>query len=146
MTANQPARIFSVFILFLEIGIVFGQWSKTSHSSQPAYSITISTVAANQLKADNAAINHPAKVNRSITKNLALLPAPPNIIYQTPQTYQTNIAITPLAPANSGGAVPATLYGQVSTYAGYSVGFQNGSALLASFNDVVAVGVDNAGN
>lgn len=42
----------------------------------------------------------------------------PNIKYATPQVYTINTAISPLQPANTGGAVPAVIYGQVSTFAG----------------------------
>lgn len=42
----------------------------------------------------------------------------PNITYQTPQIYKINTTISPLKPANTGGAVPAAIYGQVSTFAG----------------------------
>ena len=46
--------------------------------------------------------------------------AAPNISYQSPQTYTVNVPITPISPTNTGGAVPATIYGLVSTYAGTS--------------------------
>ncbi len=42
----------------------------------------------------------------------------PNISYTTPDTYVVGSTITPLSPVNTGGAVPATIYGQVSTLAG----------------------------
>lgn len=44
--------------------------------------------------------------------------APPKITYTTPNVYPTNTAITPLVPKNTGGAVPATIYGKVSTFVG----------------------------
>lgn len=58
----------------------------------------------------------------------------PNISYTTPQTYVTNTAISPLTPNNTGGAIPATIYGQVSTFAG------------GGFNSVTGVAEDAAGN
>ncbi|WP_186292572.1 T9SS type B sorting domain-containing protein [Mucilaginibacter corticis] len=42
----------------------------------------------------------------------------PNITYETPQIYKINTTISPLKPANTGGAVPAAIYGQVGTFAG----------------------------
>ena len=43
----------------------------------------------------------------------------PAIKYTTPHTYVINKPVTPLVPANTGGAVPAAIYGQVSTVADY---------------------------
>lgn len=60
----------------------------------------------------------------------------PVISYQTPQTYILNSSIAPLSPTNTGGAVPATTYGQVSTYAG------GGSYLLTP----TGIAIDAAGN
>lgn len=50
----------------------------------------------------------------------------PAISY-TPYTniYQMNAAITPLSPANSGGAIPATTYGTVSTFATAATNINN---------------------
>ncbi|SEO25387.1 gliding motility-associated C-terminal domain-containing protein [Mucilaginibacter gossypiicola] len=47
-----------------------------------------------------------------------LLAQAPVINYTTPHTYKLNNPITPLDPSNTGGAVPATIYGKVSTIAG----------------------------
>jgi gliding motility-associated-like protein len=58
---------------------------------------------------------------------------PPAISYPTPKSYVINNPITPLSPTNTGGAVPATIYGQVSTVAG-------------NFNIVTGVAVDASGN
>ena len=58
----------------------------------------------------------------------------PNISYITPQVYTVNATISTLAPTNTGGAVPATIYGQVTTYA-------NGG-----FNTVTGVATDAVGN
>lgn len=71
----------------------------------------------------------------------------PNISYNTPQNYGVGIAITPLAPANSGGPVPATIYGQTSTYAGTgNSGSTNGSALTSTFYSPTRVAADLSGN
>lgn len=71
----------------------------------------------------------------------------PNISYQTPKSYPVNATITPLGPANTGGAVPATIYGQVSTYAGNGTrGSTNGLAANASFNSPTRISADAANN
>jgi hypothetical protein len=59
---------------------------------------------------------------------------PPNIAYATPQTYASGTAITTLAPTNSGTAVPTGGYGIVSTLAGSTGGFQNGTGTSAYFS------------
>jgi gliding motility-associated-like protein len=66
-----------------------------------------------------------------------LLAQAPVIKYTTPHTYKLNNPITPLSPSNTGGAVPATIYGEVSTIAG------NGALYLGIVTGVV---VDPFGN
>jgi len=71
----------------------------------------------------------------------------PNISYQNPQVYSTNTAITPLLPKNTGGVVPATAYGQVSTFAGNgTVGLADGQGSAAQFNGPRAIAIDKQGN
>ncbi len=62
----------------------------------------------------------------------------PVIKYTTPHTYKVNKLITPLAPTNTGGAVPATVYGQVSIKAGRGI--------LGHFSTVTGVAADKNGN
>ncbi|WP_184550602.1 gliding motility-associated C-terminal domain-containing protein [Mucilaginibacter sp. FT3.2] len=62
----------------------------------------------------------------------------PVIRYTTPKVYAINKPITNLIPANTGGAVPATIYGQVTTIAGYGHAGYLGT--------VTGVTVDEAGN
>jgi gliding motility-associated-like protein len=86
-------------------------------------------------------------VNIAVTNNALPVTQPPSISYQTPQTYTVNAAIAPLTPANTGGAVPATVYGQVSTFAGNgTVGSANGPASASSFHYPIGVAADLAGN
>jgi gliding motility-associated-like protein len=71
----------------------------------------------------------------------------PNISYHTPNVYAFATPITPLAPVNTGGAVPATIYGQVSTFAGSgSIGSANGTGTAASFNSIYGLTLDATGN
>lgn len=71
----------------------------------------------------------------------------PNISYQTPNVYGINTQITPLQPTNSGGAVPATIYGQTSTYAGSGErGSMDGPAATATFNSPTKLTQDAANN
>jgi gliding motility-associated-like protein len=70
----------------------------------------------------------------------------PSISYTTPQVYTINTAIAPLMPANTGGAVPANAYGQVSTFAGSGIGNSVGYAPSASFAFPTGIATDNAGN
>ncbi|WP_426671485.1 gliding motility-associated C-terminal domain-containing protein [Mucilaginibacter sp. McL0603] len=92
-----------------------------------------------------------APITFKITVNGASIPPPsvtaPNITYTTPQNYFVSTAITPLAPTNSGGAVPATIYGQVSTLAGSgSLGYVNNTGTSAQFNIPYTAVADAAGN
>ncbi len=64
-------------------------------------------------------------------RTIFILPA---ISYATPQTYTSGTAITALTPTNTGGAVPAVVYGTVSTLAGNgTASFQDGTGTAANF-------------
>lgn len=58
----------------------------------------------------------------------------PNISYQTPNVYFVNTAISPLVPKNTGGAVPATIYAQVTAFVGSgAAGYADGTGTSAVF-------------
>jgi len=71
----------------------------------------------------------------------------PSISYPTPQIFDLGVTITPLAPVNFGGPIPAMVPGSVTTLAGNgSYGFSNGLDLEASFHYPSGVGVDSKHN
>ena len=72
---------------------------------------------------------------------------PPSISYTTPQNYMAGTAITPLSPTNTGSAVPATVYGQVSTFAGSGANSSiDGTGTGAAIRTPKGATVDAAGN
>ncbi|WP_295793774.1 putative Ig domain-containing protein [Mucilaginibacter sp.] len=82
------------------------------------------------------------------TVNITVLspPQPPSISYPTPNVYTTGMQVT-LTPVNTGGPVPATVYGQITTQAGSGVSSStNGTGAAASFAKPIAIGTDAAGN
>src|SRR6201999_2292476 len=100
----------------LPAGLTFdpttGAISGTPTAASPATNYTIT--------AYNAQGSSSAVISITVNSSSALL-QPPDISYQTPDSYFINTPIKPLVPANAGGAVPSKAYGQVSTYAGTSV-------------------------
>jgi len=83
----------------------------------------------------------------TVTGKVIVQTAPPSITYPTPQIYKVNLTVTPLAPTNTGGAVPVAAYGGVSIFAGNGMpGSVNNTGQLATFNSPDGVAVDAAGN
>ncbi|WP_143822349.1 NHL domain-containing protein [Mucilaginibacter pedocola] len=84
------------------------------------------------------------------TLAITVLPAPaaPAISYNGNKTFVVDSAIEPVVPANSGGAIPATVFAQVSTVAGNAgvTGATNGTGTAATFNGPRGLLVDTAGN
>ncbi|MDF2431954.1 MAG: hypothetical protein JWP44_1585 [Mucilaginibacter sp.] len=96
-------------------------------------------------------LNIPGKSAQSNTINtsvsLPTLVGPPNISYQTPQTYTANALITPLSPTNTGGTVPPNIYGQVSTFVGTgAAGSTDGNGTGASISAPFGLTTDGTGN
>ncbi|MGN6638477.1 MAG: gliding motility-associated C-terminal domain-containing protein [Mucilaginibacter sp.] len=73
---------------------------------------------------------------------------PPQFTYTTPDTYTVNTLISSLIPNNTGGAVPATLFGDVSTFAGqdFTQGHLDATGTNALFNRLWGIDMDATGN
>ncbi len=118
----------------------------------PATGIISGTPTANSPATDYTVTGYNSTGSSSAVVNIAIgsvvtLTPPPNIAYQTPQTYYVNTTITPLTPTNTGGAVPPNIYGDVTAFAGTgSAGNANGAVAAASFNGPASVVFDNADN
>ncbi len=127
----------------LPAGINFDQTtgiiSGTPTGSSPPANYTIT--------AYNAAGSSTTVVNIAVQAGSIVVPAPPNISYQSPQTYNLNTPIAPLGPVNTGGAIPMNTYGQVITIAGSTAsGSLNAKGLAATFATPVGVICDPSGN
>ena len=71
----------------------------------------------------------------------------PNISYPSgTNTYNTGTVISPLTPTNTGGSVPATIYGEVSTFEGAITSFYKPSSVAVDVggNVYIADGINNS--
>ncbi|SHN10595.1 gliding motility-associated C-terminal domain-containing protein [Mucilaginibacter sp. OK098] len=121
-------------------GLIFdpetGKISGTPTELSPATDYTVT--AYNADGTSSTIVNIEVK-DSSVPQNPGV--QPPKITYHTPNTYTINTAISTLSPNQLGGAVPAGVYGDVTTFAGLgSPGTNTG------FNGPAGVVTDNAGN
>lgn len=100
----------------------------------------------------NALVNNQLKIVSLISLLILLIgklanAQAPNISFVSPQIYFTGSPISPLIPANTGGAVPANIYQQVSTFAGSGASSSyNGTGSASGFNLPSGIGVDAQSN
>ncbi|GAA3981663.1 gliding motility-associated C-terminal domain-containing protein [Mucilaginibacter dorajii] len=86
--------------------------------NKPADTLTKHPVTWFYARETNTPVAAVQTTHSRLTTNAAPVGVVPVVNYQTPKTYSINVGITPLAPANTGGPVPANIYGEVSTLAG----------------------------
>ena len=90
-----------------------------------------------------------AQYNGTVNSNNALaIPPPPQFTYTIPDIYTVGTPITPLSPNNTGGAVPATIFGSVSTFAGDDnlAGYNDATGANALFTSLWGIDIDASGN
>ena len=118
-----------------QLGVITG----TPTAASPATNYTIT--------AYNAGGSGSTVLRISVQVPVIVVVPAPDISYVTPQKYVVNTTIIPLGPANTGGSVAPTIYGQVSTFVGSgSPGNSNGAGNGASFSSLRAVATDLVGN
>jgi len=72
---------------------------------------------------------------------------PPNISYDTPQTYYINQDITPLPPKSTGSEIPALEFGLIVTYSGSgNPGYKEGGPTSVTYRQPAGVALDASGN
>lgn len=116
-----------------------GTISGTPIASSPATDYTVT--------AYNGSGHSSTVVNITVTGIATTIILPPDISYQTPQTYIVNKPVVPLAPTNKGDPIPGTGFGQVTTFAGSgNTGMDNGPAITATFFGPAGLIFDKADN
>ncbi len=90
----------------------------------------------------------PVTFTITVNNNSTPSVAPPKFTYTTPHIYPINSPITPLVPVQTGGAVPATEFGDVFTFAGQqnTAGYVDGTAANAEFSKLWGIDIDASGN
>lgn len=135
MIFKYPFKAFVValiLIIFNGPQSAFAQTSQTKATTQPV----------------NKAKKTPAAIIAVGGRPGAPTVQSPNFSYPTPAPYPINVPITPIGPANTGGAVPATVFGSVSTIAGSrsTAGYTDATGADARFTNLQGIDVDASGN
>lgn len=72
---------------------------------------------------------------------------PPNISYDSPQTYYINQDIAPLPPKSTGSEIPALEFGLIMTYSGSgNPGYKEGGPTSVLYRQPAGVALDASGN
>jgi gliding motility-associated-like protein len=129
----------TIILICLRVLTAFGQVSDITHTAFNVYTVgNIATVDGRRL---SASLHVPAALP------LPVVVTPPNITYPTPKVYKLNSPIAPLKPTNTGGDVPATIYGETVVFAGTGLhGANDGDGTQAQFTESYGLTTDAEGN
>lgn len=129
----------------LPVGLTFdpvtGAISGTPSAKSPATQYTIT--------AYNAGGSSSATITIAVSNNASsALPPAPKFTYPTPNHYTVNTPITTIGPTTLGGPVPATIFGNTSTFAGNGTqaGYKDATGTAALFTGLWGMAMDASGN
>lgn len=107
------------------------------------FNIALAQKAGNNQSLQNGA----STITVNLSSTATTVP-PPNFTYTTPDVYPVNTLISPLLPTNTGGPIPATIFGNVSTFAGQDNqgGYNDATGNTALFSSLWGIDMDASGN